>query len=93
VSVALGGQSIWALRIHQTITYFTGMLTTTINLAARAQARIGTSIHQLGALLAGAITSGAVLHALRPATPAIPLLLAAAAMHARIKRQSPSPRS
>ena len=34
VSVALGGQSIWALRVHQTTTYFTGMLTTAINQAS-----------------------------------------------------------
>jgi uncharacterized membrane protein YoaK (UPF0700 family) len=96
VSVALGGQSIWALRIHQTTTYFTGMLTTTINAAASGlTAHTGTSIRQLGALLAGAIASGATMHALRPATPAVPLLLlaAAATMHIRIKHQSCRSRS
>jgi hypothetical protein len=51
VSVALGGQSIWALRIHQTTTYFTGMMTETINTAVSANAGVGTSLRQLGALL------------------------------------------
>lgn len=75
VSVALGGQSIWALRIHQTTTYFTGMLTTAVS----AHADVGTSLRQLGALLAGAILAGVVLHNLRPAAPAVPLFLLAAA--------------
>jgi hypothetical protein len=88
VPVALGGQGIWALRIHQTTTYFTGMLTKTVNAAVSANAGVGTSLRQLGALLAGAILAGVVLHALRPATPAVPLLLLAAA--ATVK---PSPRA
>jgi uncharacterized membrane protein YoaK (UPF0700 family) len=79
VSVALGGQSIWALRIHQTTTYFTGMMTKTINTAVSANAGVGTSLRQLGALLAGAILAGVVLHGLRPAAPAVPLFLLAAA--------------
>ena len=87
VSVALGGQSIWALRIHQTTTYFTGMLTKTISMAGSGAK---ASIRQLGALVAGAIISGAVLHSLRPAAPAVPLLLlaAAAAVHFRIKHRA-----
>jgi uncharacterized membrane protein YoaK (UPF0700 family) len=90
VSVALGGQSIWALRVHQTTTYFTGMLTATINAAAGgSRASIGTSIRQLGALLAGAVACGVVLHALRSAAPAVPLLLlaAAAVVHLRVRHQ------
>jgi hypothetical protein len=79
VSVALGGQSIWALRIHQTTTYFTGMMTKTINTAVSANAGVGTSLRQLGALLTGAILAGVVLHGLRPAAPAVPLFLLAAA--------------
>jgi uncharacterized membrane protein YoaK (UPF0700 family) len=95
VSVALGGQSIWALRIHQTTTYFTGMLTRTINAGVSANAGIGTSLRQLGALLAGAILSGVILHALRPAAPAVPLLLlaAAATVDIRIRHQSRRSRS
>ena len=59
VSVALGGQSIWALRIHQTTTYFTGMLTKTISMAGSgAKASIGGSIRQLGALVAGLNNGG-----------------------------------
>jgi uncharacterized membrane protein YoaK (UPF0700 family) len=80
LSIALGGQGIWALHIHQTTTYFTGMLATTINAAASgATAGTGTSIRQLGAFLGGAIVSGATMHTLRLATPAVPLLLLAAA--------------
>jgi uncharacterized membrane protein YoaK (UPF0700 family) len=94
LSVALGGQSIWALRIHQTTTYFTGMLTTTINAAASgATAGTGTSIRQLGALLGGAIVSGATMHTLRPATPAVPLLLLAAAATVHIRNEHQSCRS
>jgi uncharacterized membrane protein YoaK (UPF0700 family) len=81
VSVALGGQSIWALRVHQTTTYFTGMLTTAISKAeAGSGAGLGVSVRQLGALVAGAIASAAVLRELRPAAPVIPLLLLAAAV-------------
>jgi uncharacterized membrane protein YoaK (UPF0700 family) len=79
-SIAMGGQSIWALRIHQTTTYFTGLLTVTINAAASgATAGTGTSFRQLSAFLGGAIVSGATMHTLRLATPAVPLLLLAAA--------------
>lgn len=88
VSVALGGQSIWALRIHQTTTYFTGMLTKTVNAAVSSNAGVGTSLRQLGALLAGAILAGAVLHALRPVAPAVPLLLLAAAATVKLLRKS-----
>ena len=48
----------------------------------------GTSLRQLGALLAGAILSGVVLHALRPAAPAVPLLLLAAATTVELLRRS-----
>jgi uncharacterized membrane protein YoaK (UPF0700 family) len=88
-SATLGGQSIRALRIHQTTTSLTGMLSTTINAAASgAAASTGTGLRWLSALLAGAIACRATMHALRPATPAVLLLLAAAAtMHLRIKHQ------
>lgn len=57
-SAALGGQSIWALRIHQATTYFTGMLTTTINAAARGStASVRVSLRQLCALVTGATLS------------------------------------
>jgi uncharacterized membrane protein YoaK (UPF0700 family) len=80
LSVAIGGQNVWALRIHQATTYFTGLLTTTINTAAGGStAGAGVSIRQLTALLAGAVVSGAVLHSLRPVAPTLPLLLLAAA--------------
>ena len=51
-SVAIGGQSICALRIHQTTTYFTGMLTTAVKAAAGGSlAKTGVSLRQLGALI------------------------------------------
>jgi len=94
LSVALGGQGIWALRIHQTTTYFTGMLATTINAAASgASAGTATSIRQLGAFLGGAIVSGATMHTLRPATPTVPLLLLAAAATVHIRNEHQSCRS
>jgi hypothetical protein len=80
VSVALGGQSIWALRLHQTTTYFTGMLTTTINAAAGGStASVRVSVRQLCALTTGAALSGLVLNDWRAAAPALPLLLLTAA--------------
>jgi uncharacterized membrane protein YoaK (UPF0700 family) len=80
VSVATGGQSIWALRMHQATTYFTGMLTTTINAAAAGStASVRASIRQLCALTAGAALSGLVFNDWRPAAPALPLLLLTAA--------------
>jgi uncharacterized membrane protein YoaK (UPF0700 family) len=101
VALALGGQSIWALHIHQTTTYFTGMLTKTIDAAASgasvsgARASIGRSARQLGALLVGAVLSAAVLQNLRPAAPAVPLLLLAAATAVHIvanpTRRAPRP--
>jgi uncharacterized membrane protein YoaK (UPF0700 family) len=94
VAFALGGQSIWALRVHQTTTYFTGMLTRTIDAAASgAYAGIATSARQLGAFLSGAVVSGLVLHHLRPATPAVPLVLLAAATAVHLRTRSrPGPR-
>ncbi len=84
VAVALGGQSIWALRIHQTTTYFTGMLTKSVSAAAAGSpASLVTSARQLASLLAGAILGGVLLHWLRPAAPVVPLVLlsATAAVH------------
>jgi len=80
VATALGGQSMWALRIHQTTTYFTGMLTKAVNTAVAhpsGRAGLGTSARQLAALLAGALLGGTALHWLRPAAPAVPLALLA----------------
>ncbi len=83
-AVALGGQSIWALRIHQTTTYFTGMLTKSVSAAAGGSpASLATSARQLCGLLAGAILGGVMLHWLRPGAAVVPLVLlsAAAAVH------------
>jgi uncharacterized membrane protein YoaK (UPF0700 family) len=90
LAVALGGQSIWALRIHQTTTYFTGMLTGAIHAAAAgARDQITVSARQLVALVCGAIAAGLVLHDLRPAAPAVPLLLLAAAGIVQITAYEP----
>lgn len=95
LSATLGGPSIWALRIHQTTTYFTGMLSTTINAPpSGAAASTGTSLRWLGDLIADAVACRARMHALRLATPAVSLLLAAAAtMRLRIKHQGRRSRS
>ena len=92
VAAALGGQSMWALRIHQTTTYFTGMLTRAINAAAtqpRGSTGLGASARQLAALLAGALLSGLALRWLPAAAPAVPLALLALAaiVHFRSENQ------
>jgi hypothetical protein len=80
LSAALGGQSIWALRIHQTTTYFTGMLTTAISAAADGSwARVVAGGRQLCALLTGAALTGIALHELRPAAAALPIVFLSAA--------------
>ena len=90
-SVAIGGQSIWALRIHQTTTYFTGMLTTAVNAAAGgARAKIGVSIRQLCALIAGAALAGILFRDLRAAVPALPVVLLAAATTIQACRYPPA---
>jgi uncharacterized membrane protein YoaK (UPF0700 family) len=89
--VAIGGQSIWALRIHQTTTYFTGMLTTAVNAAAGgARAKIGVSIRQLCALIAGAALAGILFRDLRAAVPALPVVLLAAATTIQACRYPPA---
>jgi uncharacterized membrane protein YoaK (UPF0700 family) len=76
ISAAFGGQSVWAIRIHQTTTYFTGMVTNAVNAAAGGSTdRLRTALRQFAALLAGAALSGLVLSHLRPAAPAVPVLL------------------
>jgi uncharacterized membrane protein YoaK (UPF0700 family) len=90
-SVAIGGQSIWVLRIHQTTTYFTGMLTTAVNAAAGgARAKIGVSIRQLCALIAGAALAGILFRDLRAAVPALPVVLLAAATTIQACRYPPA---
>jgi uncharacterized membrane protein YoaK (UPF0700 family) len=90
-SAGIGGQSIWALRIHQTTTYFTGMLTAAVNAAAGGSlAKIGVSIRQLCALIAGAAVAGILLRNLRPAVPALPLVLLAAATTIQACRYPPA---
>jgi uncharacterized membrane protein YoaK (UPF0700 family) len=87
LSAAFGGQSVWALRIRQTTTYFTGMVTSAVSAAAGGSTdQLRTALRQFGALLAGAIVSGLVLWQLRPAAPALPVLLLGIAIivHMRI---------
>lgn len=81
VTAAMGGQSIWALRIHQTTTYFTGMVTRAISAASEGSTGpVRTGFRQLAALLIGATLSGVVLSQLRLATPALPCILLTAAI-------------
>jgi uncharacterized membrane protein YoaK (UPF0700 family) len=80
VAVALGGQSIWALRIHQTTTYFTGLVTTAVSATSRGStSQLRTGIRQFTAFICGAIVSGLVLSQVRMAAPALPVALLAAA--------------
>jgi hypothetical protein len=73
------------MRVHQTTTYFTGMLTTAIRTAsAGSMGRVRVSARQLGAVLAGAVLSGVVLSELRLAAPAVPLVLLAGAIVAHV---------
>jgi uncharacterized membrane protein YoaK (UPF0700 family) len=91
-SVAMGGQSTWALHIHQTTTYFTGLVTKAAGAVADGSTnRLRTGIRQLAALLAGAVVSGVVLFELRLAAPAVPAVLLAAAIAVHLLRdQQPS---
>jgi hypothetical protein len=78
------------LRIHQTTTYFTGMLTRSVNAAAAGSpASVVTSIRQLAALLTGALLGGVTLHWARHAAPVVPLLLlnAATVVHLLLARR------
>jgi uncharacterized membrane protein YoaK (UPF0700 family) len=77
-AVALGGQSIWALRINQTTTYFTGMLTRAIS--SGQQTSLWSAARQLAALIGGAALGGLLLSQLRLAAPALPLLFLAGAL-------------
>jgi Protein of unknown function (DUF1275) len=92
-SVALGGQGVWTLRIHQATTYLTGMLTTSITAATGGSvASIRVSLRQLGALVIGATLSGLVIDGWRPAAPALPLLLLTAATTIEVTtRRHPAP--
>ena len=90
-SVAIGGQSIWALRIHQATTYFTGMLTTAVDTAASgSREKVRVSMRQLCALIAGAVLAGILLKELRFAVPVLPLVLLAAATTIQIWCYSPA---
>jgi uncharacterized membrane protein YoaK (UPF0700 family) len=87
LSAAFGGQSVWALRIHETTTYFTGMVTNVVNAAVGGRTdRLRAALRQFAALLAGAVLSGLVLSHLRPAAPALPVLLLGVAivLHLRL---------
>ena len=89
-SVAIGGQSIWALRIHQTTTYFTGMLTTAVDAATGGSlVKVAVSVRQLGALITGALLAGLLLRELRSAVPVLPLVLLAAATTIEARRYPP----
>jgi hypothetical protein len=86
VSAEFGGQSVWALRIHQTTTYFTGMVINAISAAVSGSTdRLRNSLRQFAALFAGAILSGLVLSQLRPAAPALPALLLALAIAVQVR--------
>ena len=90
-SVAIGGQSIWALRIHQATTYFTGMVTTAVNTAASgSREKVRVSMRQLCALITGAVLSGILLRELRFTVPMLPLVFLAVATTIQFWRYSPA---
>jgi uncharacterized membrane protein YoaK (UPF0700 family) len=80
-SAAFGGQSVWALRVRQTTTYFTGTLTDAVNAAVSGSTdRLRTALRQFASLVTGAILCGVVLSQLRLAAPALSVLLLAMAI-------------
>jgi len=78
---AMGAQSAASLRLGTATTYLTGTLTRVINdlVSGRRDGR-GTALRELGALAAGAATTGFLFLHLRWAAPLLPVLLLALAI-------------
>ncbi|MEU6038418.1 DUF1275 family protein [Actinomadura sp. NPDC047616] len=84
-SMAMGGQSVIALRLHAATTYMTGALTGALHdlAAGRPGGRVA-ALGQIGALVAGAIVAAALLSAARPAAALLPIGLVAVAIGVRL---------
>lgn len=73
---AMGAQSAVSLRLGAATTYLTGTLTRVIaDLLAGRRGRQGAALREIGALIAGAATTGLLLLHLRWAAPLLPVLL------------------
>jgi uncharacterized membrane protein YoaK (UPF0700 family) len=77
-SVAMGGQSVAALRLKAATTYMTGTLVSVLHdLVTGRAGRRRSALRQLAALVAGACAAAALLHLLRWAVPLLPVALLA----------------
>jgi uncharacterized membrane protein YoaK (UPF0700 family) len=83
-SLAMGGQSVVALRLHAATTYLTGTLTGAVQdlVTGKSGGRV-TALGQLVALASGATLSAALLVHQRWAVPLLPVCLLAIAVGAR----------
>jgi uncharacterized membrane protein YoaK (UPF0700 family) len=74
-SLAMGGQSIAALRLKASTTYMTGTLTGAVHdlVARESAAKVAAALRQLAALASGATVAGALLVHQRWAVPLLPL--------------------
>jgi uncharacterized membrane protein YoaK (UPF0700 family) len=80
-AIAMGGQSVAALRLQSSTTYMTGTLVTVLQDVVTGRAgRRGSALRQLTALVAGAAGAAALLHALPWAVPLLPIVLLTASV-------------
>lgn len=79
-AVAMGGQSSVARLLGESTTYMTGTLTGAVADLVTGDGRRWSALRQLGALVLGAVAGGLLLEHLRPAVPAVAVLLAGAAV-------------
>lgn len=76
----MGGQSSVARLLGESTTYMTGTLTGAAADLVTGDGRRWSALRQLGALVLGAVAGGLLLEHLRPAVPAVAVLLAGAAV-------------
>jgi uncharacterized membrane protein YoaK (UPF0700 family) len=80
-AIAMGGQSVAALRLQASTTYMTGTLVTVLQDVVTGRAgRRGSALRQLTALVAGAAAAAVLLHALPWAVPLLPIVLLTASV-------------
>ena len=83
-AVGMGVQSVYALRLRESTTYFTGTLTAALqDLLAGRRGNRAAAVGQLAALSAGAVLAAVLLGHLRWAVPLLPLLLLVVAVLGR----------
>ncbi|HET6258490.1 DUF1275 family protein [Pseudonocardia sp.] len=80
-AIAMGGQSVAALRLQASTTYMTGTLVTVLQDVVTGRAgRRRQALRQLIALVAGAAAAAALLHTLPWAVPLLPIVLLTASV-------------